>query len=333
MSLAERAGQLLMIDNPSTRVSQTTVDAIQHDNVGSVILDGDSFAGLAVTQAVTRSLENANPNRAALFIATDQEGGQVQRLKGTGFSAIPSAVEQGQLSTAALRTSATTWGRQLRAAGVNVDLAPVLDTVPAGFGANPPIGDLQREYGRTPRVVTSHGLAFAAGLRAAGVAATVKHFPGLGRVHGNTDTTAGVVDTVTTGSDQYLAPFKAAIDAGVPFVMISTATYTRLDPKHPAAFSNAIITGLLRHTLGFGGVVISDDLGQAKQVAAWSVADRAVDFIAAGGDIVLTVDATQAPAMASAIIARAQRDPAFRAQVDAAALRVLEAKAAAGLLS
>lgn len=333
MSLQQRVGQLLMIDNPSTSVSQTTVDAIQHHHVGSVILDGNSLAGLALTRGVTRSLENANPNRAALFVATDQEGGLVQRLKGTGFAAMPSAVQQGRLTPAALRARATTWGGQLKQAGVNLDLAPVLDTVPAGFGSNPPIGDLQREYGRTPAAVTSHGLAFAAGLRAGGVLATVKHFPGLGRVHGNTDTTSGVADTVTTATDRYLAPFKAAIAARVPFVMISTATYTKLDPTHPAAFSSKIITYLLRGTLGFGGVVISDDLGQAKQVAAWSVGERAVDFIAAGGDIVLTVDATQAPTMAFAIISRAQRDPAFRKQVDAAALRVLEAKAAAGLLS
>ena len=333
MDLAQRVGQLLMIDNPTTSVSSTTVAAVQHQHVGAVILDGNSLAGLAVTRGVTSSLENANPSRAALFMATDQEGGQVQRLKGTGFTVIPSAAQQGRLAPAALQGEATAWGRQLHDAGVNVDLGPVLDTVPAGFGSNPPIGNLEREYGHSPAAVTSHGLAFAAGLRAAGVAATAKHFPGLGRVRGNTDTTAGVTDAVTTAADPYLAPFEAAVKAGVPFVMMSTAVYTKIDPKNPAAFSSRIVTGLLRGTLGYDGVVISDDLGQAKQVAAWPIGDRAVNFIAAGGDMVLTVDASQAPAMASALIDRAQRDPAFRAQVDAAALRVLEAKQAQGLLS
>jgi beta-N-acetylhexosaminidase len=114
--------------------------------------------------------------------------------------------------------------------------------------------------------------------------------------------------------------------------MVSTAIYTRIDPNGPAAFSPTIVTGMLRHDLGFHGVIISDDLGISKQVSGRSVGDRAVDFVAAGGDIVLTVDASQAPAMTAALLARAKRDPKFKAQVDAAALRVLQAKQARGLL-
>jgi beta-N-acetylhexosaminidase len=115
-------------------------------------------------------------------------------------------------------------------------------------------------------------------------------------------------------------------------VMLSTAIYTRLDPEHPAAFSRTIVTGMLRGDLGFRGVIISDDIGIAKQVSGYSIGGRAVAFIAAGGDMVLTVDATQAAAMTSAVLAKAQTDRAFRAQVDAAALVVLQAKQARGLL-
>jgi beta-N-acetylhexosaminidase len=208
----------------------------------------------------------------------------------------------------------------------------VLDTVPPNFGPNPPVGDLQREYGRDPASVSSHGTAVAQGLRSAGVDATVKHFPGLGRVRGNTDLVTGVLDQVTTRRDAYVEPFALAIRGGVPFVMVSTAIYTRIDPNGPAAFSPTIVTGMLRHDLGFHGVIISDDLGISKQVSGRSVGDRAVDFVAAGGDIVLTVDASQAPAMTAALLARAKRDPKFKAQVDAAALRVLQAKQARGLL-
>jgi beta-N-acetylhexosaminidase len=114
--------------------------------------------------------------------------------------------------------------------------------------------------------------------------------------------------------------------------MISTAAYARIDPGVPAAFSPRIVTGLLRGRLGFRGVVISDDLGQAAQVADVSIGQRAVRFVQAGGDIVLTVNATQAAAMTSALLARAKRDPAFRQLVDFAALRVLREKAALGLL-
>ncbi|HET7660825.1 MAG TPA: glycoside hydrolase family 3 N-terminal domain-containing protein, partial [Oryzihumus sp.] len=109
-------------------------------------------------------------------------------------------------------------------------------------------------------------------------------------------------------------------------------TYSRIDPAHPAAFSPIVIGGMLRHDLGFGGVVISDDLANARQVARWSPATRAVSFIAAGGDVVLVVDARPVAAMQRAVLARAMADQAFRAEVDAAALRVLRAKAAAHLL-
>jgi len=332
MNLRERVGQLLMVDCPTSGVTGASEDAITGSHVGAVILDGTSFAGVAEIAVITRQLQGLAPKGVGLFVATDQEGGQVQRLQGPGFTRIVSGVQQGTLAPAQLQRFARGWGDELRAAGVNVNLAPVLDVVPAGFGANPPIGDLDRQYGSTPAAVTSHGLAVARGLMAAGVDPTVKHFPGLGRVHGNTDLTSGVTDTVTTPDDPYLAPFRAAVRAGVPFVMMSTAIYAQIDPGTPAAFSSRIVTGLLRGSLGFRGLVISDDLGGAAQVADFSPGERAVRFVAAGGDLVLTVDAGQAGEMTGALLARAKSDPAFRRKVDAAARRVLQEKQRSGLL-
>lgn len=332
MSEAERVGQLLMVDCPSTGISAATVTAVGTYHVGSVILDGTSQLSVQETANLTAQLQVRAPDSAKLLVATDQEGGQVQRLRGPGFSAIPSAVEQGGQAPSALRSDAQQWGAQLHSAGVNVNLAPVLDTVPPDFGSNPPIGDLDREYGHDPATVSSHGNAVAQGLQAAGVDATVKHFPGLGRVTGNTDLTSGVQDTVTTRHDPYLAPFADAVHGHVAFVMVSTAIYTRIDPVHPATFSSTIVTGMLRHDLGFRGVIISDDLGISAQVSGTPIGNRAVGFIAAGGDMVLTVDASQAPAMTAALLARAASDSAFKAKVDAAALAVLRAKQARGLL-
>jgi beta-N-acetylhexosaminidase len=333
MTERQRVGQLLMVDCPTTGVSAATTTAIEQHAVGAVILDGTSYAGVAETRAVTSQLQSLAPRHVKLLISTDQEGGLVQRLQGPGFTRIVDAVQQGTIAPSTLQGYALGWGRQLRQAGVNVNLAPVLDTVPAGFGPNPPIGDLDREFGHTPSVVTAHGVAVARGMAAAGVAATVKHFPGLGRVTGNTDTTNGVTDTVTTRHDGYLAPFRAAVRAGAPFVMMSTAIYSRIDPGTPAAFSSTIITGMLRGDLGFRGLVISDDLGAAKAVSGYSIGDRGVKFVAAGGDVVLTVDASEAADMTDALLSRANSDPSFRAKVDDAALRVLEEKQALGLLS
>lgn len=321
-----------MVDCPSTGVSAATRAAITRAHVGAVILDGTSTAGVVATRAVTDRLRALAPREIGLLIATDQEGGEVQRLQGPGFTRIVSAVAQGDINPVTLQGYAQSWARQLRQAGVNLNLAPVFDVVPAGFGANPPIGELDRDFGNTPAKVTTHALAVLRGMAAGGVAATAKHFPGLGRVRGNTDLASGVTDTVTTRNDPYLAPFRAAVQAGVPVTMVSTAIYTRLDPRTPAAFSKTIVTGMLRDDLGFRGVIVSDDLGAAKQVAGYSAGQRAVDFVAAGGDLVLTVDATQAAPMTAALLRKARIDPAFRTLVDAAALRVLQAKQQRGLL-
>jgi beta-N-acetylhexosaminidase len=141
-----------------------------------------------------------------------------------------------------------------------------------------------------------------------------------------------VTDRVTRRGDPYLAPFAAAIRAGAPFVMMSTAIYSKIDPARPAAFSKTVIGTVLRGDLKFHGVVISDDLGNAKQVAAWTPGARAVAFLRAGGDMVLTVNGSLLQPMYAAVLARAQTDPVFRAQVNASALRVLIAKQKRGLI-
>lgn len=338
MTLAQRVGQVFMVGGPATGVGGDTVAAVRDRHVGSVILTGRSTAGVGATAAVSAGLQAqvtpASTAGVGLLVGTDQEGGYVQVLQGPGFDAMPTALVQGGSDPGVLRQDAGRWGAELLAAGVNVDLGPVLDTVPSAAAApgNPPIGAYDREYGYTPGTVASHGTAFALGMADAGVAATVKHFPGLGRVTGNTDTTAGVTDTVTTRHDAYLTPFATAVRAGAPLLMVSTAYYSQIDPAHPAAFSSTVIRQLVRKDLGFTGVVVSDDLANARQVAAWTPGDRALQFLAAGGDLVLTVDPGQLPAMYDAVLARAQSDAPFRARVQQAALRVLTAKQARGLV-
>jgi beta-N-acetylhexosaminidase len=338
LSDAQRIGQLFMVGTPATGLSSAAATAIGTYHVGNVILTGRSTAGAAPIRALTARLDRLATGTATagvpLWIATDQEGGYVQVLQGTGFSRMPTALTMGTWSTTTLTSSARTWGRQLRRSGVNLNLAPVLDTVPAATAStNAPIGHWQREFGHTPSVVTTKGGAFLAGERAADLAMTAKHFPGLGFVTANTDTSAGVKDYVTTTTSGSIGPFRSAVANGVPVVMMSSAIYTKIDGSRPAVFSPTVVSGLLRTSLGFRGVVMSDDLGNAKAVAAWSAGDRAVRFIDAGGDEVLTVNASTIPAMVTAVRARAATDSAFRAKVAASVMRVLTAKAAEGLLA
>jgi beta-N-acetylhexosaminidase len=180
--------------------------------------------------------------------------------------------------------------------------------------------------------VSAHAVAFMRGMEDAGIATTGKHFPGLGRVTGNTDFTAAVGDEVTTASDSYLAPFRDAIGAGIPMVMVALAKYQRIDPAELAVFSPTVMRQMLRTSLGFTGVVISDDLGATVAVANISPADRAINFLNSGGDFIISKTITPASAMATAIAARVSTDAAFRSRVDDAALRVLRAKAARGLV-
>lgn len=337
LSEKQRIGQLIMVGARATGVSSSTLRAISDYHVGNVIFTGRSNLGVTATSNISaqlRALATADATaKIGLFVATDQEGGEVQVLSGPGFSAIPDALTQGGWAISTLRARSATWGEQLRSAGVNVDLAPVADTVPPTTArSNGPIGFYRREFGYTTAITGSHAAAFVQGMKSSGVAATAKHFPGLGFVTGNTDTKAGVTDSSTTRTSVNLGPFRQAIAAGTPLVMMSSAYYSKLDASNPACFSHVVITGILRGDLGFDGVVISDDLGYAQQVARWSAGSRATQFIEAGGDVVLTSNPALAPAMTRALLVKANSSDSFRKQIDSAVLRVLRAKSSARLL-
>ena len=331
-TLEQKVGQLFVVGVDLTEQAQVSEDSITEHHVGNLFLHGRSQAPAADVRAlVERYTSLVGPQTTGglpMYVSTDQEGGKVQVLQGPDFSTIPSALEQSTLDPTDLQAQATTWGTQLADVGVNLDLAPVMDLVPAGTEAdNPPVGALQRNYGTDPAGVASHANAFSAGLRDAGVQVAIKHFPGLGRVSADTDASSGVTDDVTTSDDDAIGVFRSGIDAGAEMVMVSTAVYTQLDPSAPAAFSPVVVTDLLRGSLGFDGLVITDDLSGAEQVQAWSPADRAIAAIAAGVDLVLVSKVPDVcPEMVDAVVHQAEVDPDFAAQVDAAFHRVLAAK-------
>jgi beta-N-acetylhexosaminidase len=337
MTQAQRVGQLFLVGiagDPIAEVAQ----AVTTYHFGSLLFGTDTTAGVTGIRQVTREIQSLASSyataRVRFFIAANQEGGEVQNLQGPGFADIPPALDQGTLTPADLEREAADWGSELSSAGVNLNLAPVMDVVPPGTASqNQPIGALQREFGDAPAVVAEHGVAVIRGMRRAGVATTAKHFPGLGRVGGNTDLTAGVVDTITTPDDPYLQTFQAAIDAGVPLVMVALAIYTRIDPGHLAVFSPRVMRVMLRQQMHFRGVIISDDLGVAAAVADIPATARGIDFLAAGGDMITSESLTAATAMDAAILERAAVDPAFRAVVNSAVMYILSAKQAYHLLS
>jgi beta-N-acetylhexosaminidase len=273
------------------------------------------------------------PAHIGTIVAADQEGGLVQRLKGPGFSDMPSALTQSGRSDTELSADASRWAAELERAGIDVDLAPVADVVPANLlRVNAPIGQLRRGYGPSPSVVARKVKAVVGGMRSSDIGTAVKHFPGLGRVRGNTDFTPRVVDSVTTRHDPTLAGFEAGVRAKTAMVMVSSAYYSRIDAERRAAFSPTVIKTMLRGDLGFTGVVISDDLS-ARAMQDLAPGDRAIRFIRAGGDLAIVGNADEAGAMAAAVLAQARRDKAFAARVAASATRVVELKSQLGLAS
>jgi beta-N-acetylhexosaminidase len=339
LTLPQQVGQLLMVGIPAPGASAGVLDELGDRHVGSVFLRGRSSRGVRATAGVARAAQRTMGRRAAtgvpLLVATDQEGGIVQTLSGPGFAAIPAAREQSRWPTRRLHTAAARWGRQLRAAGVNLNLAPVADVVPSRPDprSNGPIGHYDRQLGSTARHVRPPASAFVRAMTRSGVGTAVKHFPGLGHVRGNTDTAPSVDDHEIGPRDPGLTVFPDVAGTGTAMVMTSTAVYRRIDPTRPASFSKPVVDGLLRGRLGYRGVVVSDDLGAARQVQRWTPGRRATLFVAAGGDLALTVLPSDAAPMADALVAAAARDPGMRQRVRQAALRVLVFKQRLGLLA
>lgn len=335
MTAAQRAGQLLMTGVPAGNPAEYRT-LVKTKHLGSVFLagrTGDSPATIKKGLARLAAQKTATTT-IRLLVSVDQEGGKVQALRGSAWTTIPSAKTQGSWSTSKLTSRTKVWVKQLKDAGVNMDLAPVADTVPAGTEKkNPPIGVFDRQYGSTSGKVSASVSTVSSTMLAGDVIPTVKHFPGLGRVRYNTDTSTKAVDKVTGVTSAYLKPFQAGIDAGAGAVMISSASYPKIDKTNIAVFSAPVITDLLRDQMKYTGVVMTDDVGQAVAVKSVSRGQRAVRFITAGGDLVLTVVPGYATTMVNAIIAKAKSSASFRAKVNASAKRVLLLKQQSGLLT
>jgi len=217
---------------------------------------------------------------------TDEEGGVVQRMANL-VGSIPSARQMGATMTPAqIKELASGLARRMLAAGVTMDLAPVLD-VDGGQGPNDRDPDGTRSFSADEKIAAADGLAFAAGLQAGGIVPVVKHFPGLGGATGNTDVTPASTPPWSTLKRVGLLPFEDAVDSQVPAVMIANATVPGLT-NLPASISFSAITGVLRDQLGYQGLVITDSLSAAALSAiGYSVPAATVAAIEAGADMVL----------------------------------------------
>jgi beta-N-acetylhexosaminidase len=311
LSLREQVGQVTISSFPGTARPEYIRRRLRARETAGVILFGSNGGDRAAWTRLTRSLQQAGHGRALIMV--DQEGGDIRTVGHVG----PSSGQPFQGSPAAVRRLARATGRGLRRAGINVNLAPVADVPRPGSVMS------SRAFEGDERGVAARTRASVRGLRSARVAATAKHFPGLGGANVNTDDGPA---TVRAPIRRDLVPFRAAIEARVPLVMLSHASYPALDPSRIASQSRAIVTGLLRRRLGFEGVIITDSLEAAAVLARSGIATGAERSIRAGADLILMTGSASWNDVYPHLLALARRDRAFRERIRESAARVLALK-------
>ena len=298
-------------------------EAFAEGSIGGVTFFGRNIASYLQLHALISAIEW--PQERPPLLAIDQEGGRVARLK-TPIVKLPPMRALGRVGDPSLtKRAASLLGSQLRALGLTMNFAPVLDvdTNPN----NPVIGD--RAFGSTPETVVVHARAFAAGLAVAGILSCGKHFPG----HGDTLLDSHLaLPTVTHALERLesveLAPFRGALD--FPAFMTAHVVFPELDAKRPATLSPDVVGGLLRREMGYEGVIISDDLEMKAVAKMHSVAESAILAIEAGCDVLLVCSDTDALFDArEQLAAKARQEVRFSARLNDAAERSLRLRRSA----
>jgi beta-N-acetylhexosaminidase len=290
---------------------------IRHGKMGGVVLLGNGWLTRRTAATVTSELQTAACTRGEpLLIAVDQEGGLVRRLAW----APPNEAPDEMSSPAVAHDQAAATAAALHSVGIDIDFAPVVDT--PGTAGNF-LGSRAFSHSRTWNA--SLGRAFVGGLQANGIAATAKHFPGLGLAGGNTDNGRIVIRAAAWKLHHGLLPFQSAVNAGTKLVMVSTAIYPKLDgSKRPAAFSSTIINGLLRKRLGFTGVTVTDSL---TAPAADRIPHTATRAMLAGSDLLIFGAESASERGYSTLLGDEAGSPRLRARLTTAAARIRALKA------
>ena len=276
---------MLVIGVAGTELTAQERDWLQHDACAGVILFKRNFASKTQVAELSAAIREAAPRPQLLCV--DQEGGRVQRFQ-EGYSALPPLEGFGRIhaanpvrALALAEEHAWLMASEIRATGVDLSFAPVVDL---GRG-NLAIGN--RAFATEPDVVADFTRAYVRGMHSAGMAATIKHFPGHGTVREDTHFDVAVDHRsldVMRATD--LVPFVAGIEAGAEAVMLAHVTYPQIAPE-PAGYSPYWINTILREEMGFRGVVFSDDIGMAAAFSAGGIKQRIDAHLDAGCDVVL----------------------------------------------
>lgn len=321
----QQAGQRVIYSYSGTTVPQALLNQISAGQAAGVIFFGDNISSLDQITAVCRQLQAANqasPVTAPLLLMTDQEGGQVRRLPG-GPALSEKQIGQSSDPVSAAATAGQQAGQLLAGVGMNVNLAPVLDVYRQA-------GDFDDQYGRSystdPDVCARCGSAFITAQQAAGVAATAKHFPGLGAATSSQNTDLRPVTLTVSMPDLRSideVPYPPAISAGVQLVMLSWAIYTAFDSARPAGLSPAVVQEL-RGRLGYQGVTVTDAINAGALASFGTYAQRSVSAAQAGMDLMLVCSqkVSDGQAVVTGLAGALQNGSLSQSAFDAARTRV-----------
>ena len=280
-------GQLFMIGMPGPRLDKETGILIRENHIGGIILFSRNIEDPLQLAALCRDLQEAasKGKDRPLFLAVDQEGGRVARLK-EPFRSFPGNAAIGMDEEPVKRAMefATVTSKEMKVVGLNMNLAPVVD-VQRGEIEKHLAG---RSFGEDPELVAYLGRTVVKHLQKNGIMAVAKHFPGLGRADVDPHLHLPKINIDLEELERInFPPFAAAIEEGVCGIMTSHALYPALDPERPATLSPVLLTEMLRERMGFKGLTITDDLEMGAIATDWSVADGALKSFQAGADILL----------------------------------------------
>lgn len=319
MTLSEKIGQMLMIGVHGTELNDDSRFMLSEYAVGGVILFDRNLETAEGVRHLTKELQEARHGEPPLFIAIDEEGGPVARMR----DILPPPPAQAEIGESGDPKMARAWAKKtaqsLRGFGINLNFAPVAD-----------VGDSPRCYSGDAETTAAFVREAVQGYGEGNILCTLKHFPGLGKGEADTHLDTVVVDAdKETLEAEDLVPFRALISQGDPnrfFVMVSHITYTALDENRPASFSPAIMTGLLREALGWQGVIVTDDLemGAADIFPFRELGVRAVE---GGADLVLVChEYAHQQDVYNGLLTAVQNGTIPESRIDESVRRILRAK-------
>ncbi len=322
MDVRDAVGQMFIVGMGGTEPDYYIARMVRERNVGGVLLLGHNMQSEEQTKSLTDALQRLSMETEPaipLLVAADHEGGEVQGAPWVAEQRSAAEVgERGDPGEA--RRISREIGRELLRGGINTDLAPVMDT-----GSGAAVGS--RSYGTDPALVARMGTASIEGFKEAGVISAAKHFPNHGFALEDSHAARPTVDhDMQTILQSDLAPFRAAVEAGVPMVMLGHLVYPALDPEMPASFSPAAVE-LLRGELGFEGVIVTDDLIMAGARRDGTTAEAAVHAAKAGADLLVVSGPPQEQAAAyDAVVAAVESGEIPREHIEVSAERIKKIK-------